>query len=74
MALTPEALTPEQRVWHERLSRRHHAAILLDPVVRELDRELKRAAADGTREERIERMQAVEDRIGVHLGLGPRPR
>jgi hypothetical protein len=42
-------------------------------VVREVDRELKRAAADGTREERIERMQAVEDRIGVHLGLGPRP-
>jgi hypothetical protein len=64
----------EQRVWSERLSRLHCRQLLLDPVVRELDRELKRAAADGTREQRIERIREVSDRLGVHLGLGPRPR
>jgi hypothetical protein len=64
----------EQRVWLERLSRLHRRQLLLDPVVRELDRELKQAAADGTREQRIERIREVSDRLGVHLGLGPRPR
>ena len=64
----------EQRVWSERLSRLHRRQLLLDPVVRELDRELKRAATDGTREQRIERIREVSDRLGVHLGLGPRPR
>jgi hypothetical protein len=67
-------VTLEQRVWGERLARRHRAQILLDPAVRELDRELKRAAAGGTREQRIERMREVSDRLGVHLGIGPRPR
>ena len=57
----------EQRVWSERLSRLHRRQLLLDPVVRELD-------ADGTREQRIERIREVSDRLGVHLGLGPRPR
>jgi hypothetical protein len=64
-----------ERVWSARLTRRHHAQILLDPAVRELDRELKRAIADaGTLEERIERLREGQDRIGEHLGLGPRPR
>jgi len=67
-------VTPEQQVWYERVNRRRRPAWFFDPVVRELGHELKRGAADGTLEERIERMQAVEDRIGVHLGLGPRPR
>ena len=66
-------VTPERQVWDARCARRHRAQILLDPVVRELDRELKRAAADGTREERIERMREVTDRLGEHLGVGPRP-
>ena len=50
--------------------------MLLDPVVRELQGELRRAAAPdtGSLEERVERMRAVEDRLGVHLGIGPRPR
>jgi hypothetical protein len=66
-------VTLEQRVWDARCARRHRAQILLDPVVRELDRELKRAAAAGTREERIGGIREVSDRLGVHLGLGPRP-
>jgi len=64
----------EQRAWGEQVRRAAHGRILLDPVVRELQREMKRAAAHGTRGERVERMRAVEDRLAVHLGLGPRPR
>ena len=69
-------MTPEQRVWHERVRRLAHRAMLLDPVVRQLQGELKRAAApdSGTHEERVTRMRAIEDRIGVHFGIGPRPR
>jgi hypothetical protein len=67
-------VTPEQQVWAARLQRRHHAAILRDPVVRELDRELKRAAADGPREQAAERMAPIFDRLGEHLGIGRRPR
>jgi hypothetical protein len=63
----------EQRLWHVRLTRRHRAQLLLDPVVRELDLELKRAAAAAPRERALERMRPVEDRLGEHLGIGPRP-
>jgi hypothetical protein len=63
----------EQQVWNERLTRRHHAAILLDPVVRQLGHDLRRAAADGTFEERVERMREVSDRLGEHLGVGKCP-
>jgi hypothetical protein len=72
-------VTPEQQVWAVRLSRRHHAQILRDPVLRELDREMKRAIADAEKrgecfEAIIEVVRAANDRIGEHLGLGPRPR
>jgi hypothetical protein len=69
-------LTLEQLAWGEQVRRLAHARILLDPELRRLNRELKRAAAPdgGTYEERIARMRAVEDRIGEHLGIGPRPR
>jgi hypothetical protein len=67
-------VTLEQQVWNERLTRRHRRAILLEPRVRQLDRELKRAAAGGTYSERVERMREVSDRLGEHFGLGPRPR
>jgi hypothetical protein len=67
------ALTPEQQVWHARLTRRHRRQLLLDPVVRRLDGELKRACADGPRHEARERMRPIEDRLGEHLGIGPRP-
>jgi hypothetical protein len=68
------ALTPAQQVWHERLARRHHAQILLDPVVRQLGHELAVAAAAEPREQAAERMAPIEDRLGEHLGIGPRPR
>lgn len=64
----------EQRAWGEQLRRMQRRMFLLDPVVRELAGELKRAAAAGTIEERVEQMRAVEDRLAEHLGLGPRPR
>jgi len=64
----------EQRVWSERLSRLHHRQLLLDPVVRQLGIELRRAVADAsTSEERVERIREFQDRLGEHLGLGPRP-
>jgi hypothetical protein len=66
-------MTPEQQVWFERLARRHRAQILLDPVVRELDRELQRAVADGPREDWRARSAPILDRLGEHLGVGPRP-
>jgi hypothetical protein len=69
-------VTAEQRVWEERLSRRATSRTLIeDPVYRGLQRELKRAVADAdTYEAKIEVLRAGNDRIGVHLGLGPRPR
>jgi hypothetical protein len=73
-------VTLEQRIWHERLRRRSTSRTLIyDPVVRELQREMKRAIADAEkRGEPFERilkvLRAGNDRIGVHLGLGPRPR
>jgi hypothetical protein len=67
--------TLEQLAWLERLARRHHAAILTDPVVREFDRELKRAVADAdTLDGRLGAIRAGQDRLAEHFGLGPRPR
>jgi hypothetical protein len=66
-------MTPEQEVWFERLRRRHRARILLDPVVRELGAELKRAAAEQPREDAAARLAPILDRLGEHLGIGPRP-
>jgi hypothetical protein len=69
-------LTLEQRAWGEQVRREAHRRMLLDPRVRELQAELKRAAAPdtGSYEERVEWMRAVEDRLGEHLGIGRRPR
>ena len=73
-------VTLEQRVWSERLRRRCTSRTLIsDPVVRELQHELKRAIADAEKrgerfEATIEVLRAGNDRIGVHLRLGPRPR
>jgi hypothetical protein len=67
------ALTPEQLLWYEQLRRRQRRELLLDPVVRQLDDELKRACANGPREHARERMRPIEDRLGEHLGIGPRP-
>jgi hypothetical protein len=68
-------VTLEQRAWAEHVRREAHRRILIDPQVRELQRELKRAAApEGAYEERLARMRAVEDRLAEHLGIGPRPR
>jgi hypothetical protein len=67
------ALTPEQRVWYEQSRRRQRRELLLDPVVRRLGNELKRACAGGPRELALERMRAIEDKLGEHLGIGPRP-
>jgi hypothetical protein len=70
-----DGLRSAQRVWYERVWRRWRLAWFSDPVAQELGHEMKRAVADaGTYEEKIERMQAVEDRIGDHFGIGPRPR
>jgi hypothetical protein len=66
-------VTPEQEVWAARVARRFHHAILRDPVAREFGAELRRAAADEPREQAVERMRDVLDRLGEHLGLGPRP-
>jgi hypothetical protein len=73
-------VTAEQQVWHERLSRRATSRTLIeDPVYRGLQREMKRAVADAEKrgepiEAIIGALRAANDRIGVHLGLGPRPR
>ena len=73
-------MTAEQRVWSERLRRRCTSRThIYDPVYRELQREMKRQVADA--EKRGERFEAIievlragNDRIAIHLGLGPRPR
>jgi hypothetical protein len=66
--------TLEQIAWGEQLRRLQRARFLLDPVVREFSAELKRAATSRTYDERLERMRAVQDRLGEHLEIGPRPR
>jgi hypothetical protein len=72
-------VTAEQQVWHERLRRLSTSRTLIeDPVYRGLQREMKRAVADAEKrgepfEAIIEALREVSDRIGVHLGLGPRP-
>ena len=73
-------MTAEQRVWHERLRRRGTSrTFICDPVYRGLQREMKRAIADAEKrgerfESIIEVLRAANDRIGVYLGIGPRPR
>jgi hypothetical protein len=69
-------MTPQQRIWDERLRRACTSRELIeDPVVRQLQRRMKRAVADAdTYEQKIEAIHAASSRIGEHLGLGPRPR
>ena len=72
-------MTAEQQVWEERLSRRATSRTLIeDSVYRGLQHEMKRAVADAEKrgesfEAIIEALRAANDRIGVHLGIGPRP-
>jgi hypothetical protein len=79
-AAEADQVTAEQRIWHERLRRRGTSRTLIcDPVYRGLQRQMKRAIADAEKrgegiEAIIEALRAANDRIGEHLGLGPRPR
>jgi hypothetical protein len=84
--------TPEQEVWGVRLNRRRRRQFLLDPVVRELGREMVAALGDyqgrhvvvdgrwtktpaaGDDELLERRLADIHDRLGEHLGIGPRPR
>ena len=66
-------MSPEEQVWFERLARRHRAQILLDPVVREFGQQLRRTVAEEPREEALARAAPILDRLGEHLGIGPRP-
>ena len=73
-------MTAEQRIWSERLSRRATSRTLIeDAIYRGLQREMKQAVADAEKrgepfEAIVEALRAGNDRIGEHLGLGPRPR
>jgi hypothetical protein len=68
-------LTLEQLAWQEQVRRLAHARLLLDPRVREIQADTKRAVADAdTREGRLGAIRAGQDRLAEHFGLGPRPR
>jgi hypothetical protein len=67
-------LTLEQLAWAEQVRRLAHRQMLLDPRVREIQAQVKRAVADAdTREGRLEAIRAGEDRLAEHFGIGPRP-
>jgi hypothetical protein len=68
-------MIPAREVWGECVRRLAHQGLLRDPVVRQIQRETKRAVADaGTYEQRIEAIREGQDRMAEHFGLGPRPR
>ena len=68
-------MTAEQRIWEERLRRATwRSKGVMNPVVREVTAEMRRAVADAdTYEEKSEAIRAAKRRIGEHVGLGPRP-
>jgi hypothetical protein len=65
----------EERAEGEQVRRLAHARLLVDPRVREIQSEIKRAVADAdTREGRLEALRVGQDRLGEHLGICRRPR